>query len=99
MLPRIANGKVRLTETPCYNFPGPTPKTSNKGGLTMSDELEIEADIFVDEGVFYCTCGNPIEAEDVSGKIEKQGGKEFVSCPSCDMKHFADGGHFRLGDD
>ncbi len=64
----------------------------------MSDELEVEADVFLEEGVFYCTCGNPIEAEDVSSKIAKEGGKEFVSCPSCDMKHFADTGRFRLGD-
>lgn len=64
----------------------------------MSDELEVEADIFLEEGVFYCTCGNPIEAEDMSSKIGKEAGKEFVSCPSCDMKHFADGGRFRLDD-
>ena len=65
----------------------------------MSDELEVEADIFLEEGVFYCTCGNPIEAEDVTSKIAKEAGKEFVTCPTCDMKHFADSGQFRLGDD
>ncbi len=62
----------------------------------MSDELEVEADIFLEEGVFYCSCGNPIEAEDAT--IEKQAGKEFVSCSTCDMKHFADSGRFRLDD-
>jgi hypothetical protein len=65
----------------------------------MSDELEIEDDIFLEEGLFYCTCGNPIEAEDVDGQIEKQAGKEFVSCSTCDMKHFADSGRFKLGDE
>jgi len=65
----------------------------------MSDELEIEDDVFLEEGVFYCTCGNPIEAEDASGLIEKQAGKEYVACPTCDMKHFADSGRFRMGDD
>jgi hypothetical protein len=65
----------------------------------MSDELEVEDDVFLEEGVFYCTCGNPIEAEDASGLIEKEGGKEFVACPTCDMKHFADSGRFRLGED
>ena len=65
----------------------------------MSDDLEVEDDVFLEEGVFYCTCGNPIEAEDASGLIEKEAGKEFVACPTCDMKHFADSGHFRLGDD
>ena len=64
----------------------------------MSDELEVEDDIFLEEGVFYCTCGNPIEAEDVTSKIGKEAGKEFVTCPSCDAKHFADSGRFRLGD-
>lgn len=65
----------------------------------MSDELEIEDDVFLEEGLFYCTCGNPIEAEDASGLIEKQAGKEYVACPTCDMKHFADSGRFRMGDD
>ena len=65
----------------------------------MSDEQEIESDVFLEEGVFYCTCGNPIEAEDATSLIEKQADKEFVSCPSCDTKHFADGGRFQLGDD
>jgi len=62
----------------------------------MSDELEIEGDVFLEEGVFYCTCGNPIEAEDAQGMIERQAGKEFVTCPTCDMKHFADTGRFQL---
>jgi len=63
----------------------------------MSDELDVEDDIFLEEGVFYCTCGNPIEAEDAT--IEKQAGKEFVSCATCDMKHFADSGQFQVGED
>jgi hypothetical protein len=65
----------------------------------MSDELEVEDDVFLEEGVLYCTCGNPIEADDASGLIERLGGREFVSCPSCDMKHFAEGGRFRLDED
>lgn len=65
----------------------------------MSDELEVEDDVFLEEGVFYCTCGNPIEAEDASGLIDKEAGKEFVACPTCDMKHFADSGRFRFGED
>ena len=65
----------------------------------MSDDLEVEDDVFLEEGVFYCTCGNPIEAEDAKGRIEREAGKEFVSCPTCDMRHFADSGHFRLDED
>jgi hypothetical protein len=65
----------------------------------MSDELEVEDDIFLEEGVLYCTCGTPIEAEDAQGLINKEGGKEFVTCPACDMKHFAESGHFRVDDD
>ena len=64
----------------------------------MSDELEVEDDVFLEEGVLYCTCGNPIEAEDASGLIGKSAGREFVTCPTCDMKHFAEGGHFRIED-
>ena len=65
----------------------------------MSDELEVEDDVFLEQGVFYCTCGNPIEAEDATGLIERDGGKEFVSCPTCDMRHFAETGKFRLDED
>lgn len=65
----------------------------------MTDDLEVESDVFLEDGVFYCTCGTPIEAEDATGLIEKEAGKEFVACPACDMKHFADSGRFRLGDD
>ena len=65
----------------------------------MSDELEVEDDVFVEEGVFYCTCGNPIEAEDANGLINKESGKEFVACPTCDMKHFAEGGTFKLDEE
>ena len=62
----------------------------------MSDEMEIEDDIFLEEGVLYCTCGNPIEEEDASGMIQKESGRQFVTCPSCDTKHFAEGGQFVL---
>ena len=65
----------------------------------MSDELEVEDDVFIEEGVFYCTCGNPIEAEDATGLIERDAGREFVACPTCDMKHFAEGGKFRIDED
>ena len=50
--------------------------------FTMSDELEVEDDVFLEEGVFYCTCGGPIEAEDADSLINKQSGKEFVACPT-----------------
>ena len=62
----------------------------------MSEGLEVEDDVFLEEGVLYCVCGNPIEAEDAGGLIEREAGKEFVTCPTCDMKHFAEGGKFRL---
>lgn len=65
----------------------------------MSDELEVEDDVFLEEGVFYCTCGNPIEAEDATSLIEKEAGKEFVACPTCDMRHFAETGKFRLDEE
>ncbi len=62
----------------------------------MSGELEAEADVFLEEGVLYCTCGNPIEAEDAGGMVKKEAGKEFIECPTCDMKHFAQDGRFRM---
>ena len=62
----------------------------------MSEELEAEDDVFIDEGVLYCVCGQPIEAEDVRGLIARDGNREFIPCPTCDMKYFAEGGKFRL---
>jgi hypothetical protein len=62
----------------------------------MSDELEVEDDVFLEEGVLYCVCGNPIEAEDAGSLVQKEGEREFVTCPTCDMKHFAETGKFRL---
>lgn len=62
----------------------------------MSDELECESDIFLEEGVLYCICGHPIESEDASGLIERVGSREFIACPTCDMRHFAEGGRFRF---
>ena len=62
----------------------------------MSEDLECEDDVFLEEGVLYCTCGHPIEAEDVAPLIAKLAGKEFVACPTCEMRHFADSGRFRL---
>jgi hypothetical protein len=64
----------------------------------MSDDLEVDDDIFLEEGVLYCVCGNPIEAEDAGGLVEREGRREFITCPSCDMKHFAETGKFRLDD-
>ena len=64
----------------------------------MSDEMEVEDDVFLEEGVLYCTCGSPIDADDADGLIDRSTGREFVSCPTCDMKLFADSGHFRLDD-
>lgn len=62
----------------------------------MADGLDTEADIFLMEGVLYCLCGNPIEADDAQGWIKKEQGKEFVACPTCDMKYFADNGLFQF---
>ncbi len=62
----------------------------------MSEELEVEDDVFLEAGVLYCLCGNPIEADDVSGLLNRDEGREYVCCPSCDMKHFAESGKFRL---
>jgi hypothetical protein len=62
----------------------------------MSEELEAEDDVFLNEGVLYCVCGQPIEAEDVRGLIAQTGEREFVSCPTCDMRYYAEGGKFRL---
>ncbi|MFQ5790690.1 MAG: hypothetical protein ACE5JI_09470, partial [Acidobacteriota bacterium] len=62
----------------------------------MTDELEAEDDVFLEAGVLYCVCGNAIEWEDVRDLIAKEAGREFVSCPACDMKHFAEGGKFRI---
>ena len=62
----------------------------------MSEELEAEDDVFLNEGVLYCVCGQPIEAEDVRGLIAREGDREFVSCPTCDMRYYADGGKFRI---
>jgi hypothetical protein len=28
--------------------------------------------------------------------LDRDAGREFVCCPTCDMKHFADSGKFRL---
>jgi hypothetical protein len=62
----------------------------------MSAELEAEDDVFLEEGVLYCICGNPIEAEDAGRLLEREGGREFVTCPACDMRHYAETGKFRL---
>lgn len=62
----------------------------------MSEDLEVDDDIFMEEGVLYCVCGTPVEAEDAKGLIDRDEGREFILCPSCDMKHFAEGGKFRL---
>ncbi len=62
----------------------------------MSDDLEVEDDIFLEDGVLYCICGNPIEAEDASSLIVAEGRREFIACPTCDMKHFAETGKFKL---
>lgn len=59
----------------------------------MSDELEVEDDVFLEGGVFYCTCGNPIEGQD-SGMIKRAAEKQFIVCPMCDTKHFAESGEF-----
>jgi hypothetical protein len=62
----------------------------------MSEDLEVEDDVFLEEGVLYCLCGNPIESEDAGGLVEREAGREFIACPTCDMKHFAESGHFRF---
>ncbi len=62
----------------------------------MSDEIEVEDDVFLEEGVLYCHCGNPIDADDAPHLVEKEAGREFVACPTCDIKLYADTGKFRF---
>jgi DNA-directed RNA polymerase subunit RPC12/RpoP len=62
----------------------------------MSDEIEVDDDIFLEEGVLYCTCGTPVEAEEASGLLQKEAGREYIACPSCDVRHFAESGKFRM---
>jgi len=62
----------------------------------MSGELDVDDDVFIEEGVLYCICGNPVEADEARGLIESEAGREFIACPTCDMKHFAEGGKFKL---
>ena len=64
----------------------------------MSDDLEVEGDVFMEGGVLYCICGQPIEQEEAVPLIETEGGKQFIACPTCDMKHWAEGGMFTLED-
>jgi hypothetical protein len=64
----------------------------------MSEELEVEDDVFLEGGVLYCLCGQPIEPDEAQGLIGMDSGREFITCPTCDMKHFADSGKFRLED-
>lgn len=65
----------------------------------MSDEIEVDDDVFLEEGVLYCTCGTPVEAEEAPGLVQKEAGREYIACPMCDVKHFADSGKFRLGEE
>ena len=62
----------------------------------MSEELDVESDVFLEGGVFYCICGQPIEPEEAPALIERDGIREFVACPTCDMRFFADSGKFQL---
>jgi len=64
----------------------------------MSEDLDVESDIFLEGGVLYCICGQPIEPEEAPDLIEREGTREFLSCPTCDMKLFADSGKFELDD-
>ncbi len=64
----------------------------------MSGELDVEDDVFIEEGVLYCLCGNPIEAEDAPSLLQREAGREFIACPTCDLKHYAEGGKFKLDD-
>jgi hypothetical protein len=64
----------------------------------MSEDLDVESDVFLEGGVLYCVCGQPIEPEEAADLIEREGSREFVSCPTCDMRHFADDGKFQLDD-
>ena len=43
----------------------------------MSDELEVEDDVFLEAGVFYCTCGNPIDGHGVYLRITELCQKAF----------------------
>ena len=47
----------------------------------MSDDLEVESDVFMEGGVLYCICGQPIEQEEAVPLIETEGGKQFIACP------------------
>ncbi len=62
----------------------------------MSEDLEVDNDVFLEGGVLSCICGQAIEEEEAI--IETEGGKQFIACPTCDMKHWAEGGVFRLED-
>ena len=62
----------------------------------MADGLDAESDVFLLEGVLYCLCGNPIEADDAQGLVQREQGKEYVACPTCDMKYFAETGQFQF---
>jgi hypothetical protein len=65
----------------------------------MSEDLEVDDDVFLEEGVLYCICGNPVEADDAPRLIEREAGREFIACPTCEMKHFAESGKFRLDEE
>ncbi len=64
----------------------------------MSGDLDVEDDVFLDGGVLYCVCGQPIEADEAQAMIEREANREFITCPACDMKHYADSGKFKLDD-
>ena len=62
----------------------------------MSEDLEVENDVFLEGGVLYCICGQPIEQEEAIPLIETEKRKQFIACPTCDMKYWAEGGMFRI---
>jgi len=64
----------------------------------MSEDLDVESDVFLEGGVLYCVCGQPIEPDEAPSLIARDGAREFVACPACDMKIFAETGKFQLDD-
>ncbi len=72
--------------------------SKTKKSHRMSEDLDVESDVFLEGGVLYCVCGQPIEPDEVPGLMQRDGIREFLSCPTCDMKLFADSGQFRLDD-
>ena len=62
----------------------------------MSEDLDVDNDVFLEGGVLSCVCGQSLEEDEAVPLIKTEGRKQFIACPTCDMRHWADGGLFRL---